>query len=137
MPSPAEQAAPDLRSLLAQAERPEASCAVRINPSTVLTFHFKAPTHADREQVRLDMGGRDNEEEMDLRATAAVLDRVTLPSGEDDDTALSWEDFRDLRDSIGVPTYDATIKIQSDSVWSPQWSVPFSSAASPIPGIEK
>lgn len=127
---------PDLRTLLAEAKRPSESCDVRINDDTVLTFHFKAPTFAAREQVRLDMEGRDNPDELDLRATAAVLDKVTRPDGTDDDSGLSWEDFRDLRDGIGVPTYDATIKVKSDSVWSPQWSVPFSSTPSHTLGTE-
>lgn len=122
---------PDLRTLLAEAERPSASCAVRINATTELVFHFKAPTYDQREDVRVSMEGRDNPDEMDLRATAAVLEKTILPDGTDDDTKLTWEDFRTLRDSIGVPTYDATIKAKSDSVWSPQWSIPFSSTPSP------
>lgn len=128
--------APDLRTLLAEATPPAASCAVRINDATVLEFHFKAPTYDQREEVRTSMEGRDNPDEMDLRATAAVLERIVRDDGTEDPADLTWEDFRSLRDGIGVPTYDATIKTESDSVWSPRWSVPFSSTPSPTPGTE-
>jgi hypothetical protein len=131
MPKKADDPIPDLRALLAQAERPEDSCRVQIRPGVEVTFHFHAPTFDEREGVWQSMDGRDDPNELDLRATAAVLHRVTMPDGSEGDASLTWEDFRDLRDRIGVPTYEATIKRASDSVWSPQWSVPFSSSASP------
>ena len=105
--------------------------------ASALTFHFEAPTKGQRDQVREDMAGRDNEDELDLRATAAVCSRVVAADGSEFPDALTWQDFQSLRDDLGVQIYDATIKVESDKVWGPQWSVPFSSAASLILGTEK
>src|SRR5699024_7326239 len=90
-----------------------------------LTFHFDAPTASQREQVRQDMGGRDNDDELDLRATAIVCSKVEAADGTEYADRLTWQDFRDLRDALGVSIYEATIKAASDRVWGNQWSVPF------------
>jgi hypothetical protein len=171
-------ALPDLRALLAEADRPSASCTVPLKQSireriadleaelsriaedaprkrmgaaspmtekareiealraeaaaSCLTFHFEAPTRAALEAARLGMEGRDDEDEFDLRLTAASCSRVTGPDGTDFPTRMEWSDFRDLRDRIGEPIYLATIKATSDRVFRRDWSVPFSPAASQI-----
>ena len=92
-----------------------------------VTFRFQAPTADQRDKVRREMGGRDNPDELDLRATAAVC---VEPAG------VTFETLRDLRDKIGVQIYEATIKDASDKVWGREWSVPFSLSASHILGTE-
>ncbi len=177
---------PDLRSLLAEASRPAASCTVPLKQGlaeqirqaeadmervaaegltkpkraagksplkeaaekvealrkemaeSALTFHFEALTEAEREQVRKDMGGRDNEDELNLRADAALCRRVVGPDGTEFPDRMSWEDFRSLREQIGVQVYEATISdAAARASGAAGWSVPFSSAASLILGTEK
>ena len=105
--------------------------------ASALTFHFEAPTHEAREAVRKAIAGRDEPDELDLRATAACLTRVTAPDGTEYADRLDWTDLRDLRDRLGIMVYDATIKAASDEVWGPQWSVPFSPNASHILETER
>jgi len=100
--------------------------------ASALTFHFEAPTKAVIDKVREDMGGRDDDEELDYRYTAATCVKVTGPDGVEYPDRLSWEDFKALRESLGEPVYLATIKEASDRVFQRQWSVPFSSVASLI-----
>ena len=172
---------PDLRSLLAEASRPSASCTVPLKQglaaqirqaevemeqavadgltkpkraagksplkeaaekvealraemaASSLTFHFEALTDEERDQVRKDMGGRDNEDELSLRADAALCRRVVGPDGQDFPDRMTWEDFRDLRERIGVQVYESTISAAaSQASGAVGWSVPFSSAASRI-----
>ena len=172
---------PDLRSLLAEASRPSASCTVPIKQglaeqirraeadmervaaegltkpkraagksplkeaaervealraemaASSLTFHFEALTEAARDQVRKDMNGRDNDDEMNLRAIAALCVRVTGPDGTEFPDRMTWEDFRDLRERIGAHVFEATIDdAASRASGAAGWSVPFSSAASRI-----
>src|SRR5689334_6095292 len=98
---PEQPTPPDLRTLLAEAQKPAESCQVRLKDGSLVTLHFEAPTHAQREQVRLDMEGRDNPDELDLRATAAVLARATLQDGTEVPADMAWTDFEALRDQIG------------------------------------
>ena len=177
-----EPPVPDLRSLLAEATPPAASCTVPLKQAlaeritaleaeleeaakgprkrmgaesplkakareiedvraemaaSALTFHFEAPGKDAVEKVRKEMGGRDDEDEQDLRWTAASCVKVTGPDGHEFPDRMTWTDFRDLRDRIGEPLYLATIKATSDRVFRREWSVPFSSAASLILGTEK
>ena len=71
--------------------------------------HSEALTDEERDQVRKDMGGRDNEDELSLRADAALCRRVVGPDGQDFPDRMTWEDFRDLRERIGVQVYESTI----------------------------
>lgn len=105
--------------------------------ASALTFHFEAPDAEDTEKARMDMGGRDDEDEYDLRLTAATCAKVTGPDGQEFPTRMTWEDFKALRKSIGEPIYLATIKAKSDEVFRREWSVPFSLAASHILGTAK
>lgn len=100
--------------------------------ASALTFHFEAPSEKAIDRVRQDMEGRDNPVELDLRYTAAACVRVTGPDGAEFPDRMTWQDFRDLREALGEPVYLATVKATSDRVFQPEWSVPFSSAASRI-----
>jgi hypothetical protein len=91
-----------------------------------VTFRFEALTHAQREQIRRDMGGRDEPDEVNLRAIAAMC---VEPAD------ATWEDFRDLRDKLGALIFDA-IDEAANRASGAQWSVPFSSSASLILGTE-
>ena len=90
-------------------------------------FRFEAPTYEQREKVRVDMRGRDDADELDLRTIAAVC---THPAG------VTLDTLRELRAKIGVRIFDETVKASADSVWGGDWSIPFSSAASLILGTE-
>lgn len=89
---------------------------------SVVTFRFEALTHAQREEIRVAMGGRDDPDEVNLRAIAAMC--VT--------PACTWEDLRDLRDAIGVRIFEETIDAAATRASGGDWSVPFSLAASAI-----
>ena len=178
-----EPEVPDLRSLLAEASRPSASCVVPLKqglreriadaeaelaqiaedaPSrrmgaasplkekareieamraemaaSALTFHFEALTVEQREQIRKDMQSRDEPDETNLRAIAAMCSRVTSAGGVDFSERMAWTDFRDLRDKIGAQTFDLTIDAAASRAGGGEWSVPFSFAASHILGTEK
>jgi len=92
-----------------------------------VTFRFEALTHALREQIRKDMQGRDEPDETNLRAIAAMC---VAPSG------VTWETLRDLRDKVGVVIFDL-IDEAATSASGGNWSVPFSSAASHILGTAR
>lgn len=101
--------------------------------ASALTFHFEAMTEADRDQIRKDMNGRDDGDEINLRATAALCRKVTTADGTEYAERLEWTDFRDLRDNLGAAVYDATIDDAANQASGARgWSVPFSSAASRI-----
>jgi hypothetical protein len=106
--------------------------------ASALTFHFEALTDPDRERIRKDMGGRDEPDEVNLRATAVMCRRVVAADGTEFPSSLSWTDFRDLRDRLGVAVYEATIDDAANRAsGAAGWSVPFSSAASLILGTER
>ena len=92
-----------------------------------VTFRFEALTHAQREQIRKDMQGRDEPDETNLRAIAAMC---VAPSG------VTWETLRELRDKVGVVIFDL-IDEAATSASGGNWSVPFSSAASHILGTAR
>ncbi len=122
--SPLTQAAEKVAAIQAEAE------------ASSLTFRFEALTYAEREQIRTDMGGRDNDDEMNLRALAFMCRSVTGPGGVAYSDRLSWEDFRDLRDRLGAQQFDR-VDGAAGRAGGGRWSVPFSSAASHILGIVK
>jgi hypothetical protein len=93
-----------------------------------MAFRFEALTSDQRDQIRQDMAGRDNPDEVNLRAIAAMC---TEPAG------ITWTDLRDLRDRIGVNVFDSTIDAAATRASGGDWSVPFSSAASHILGTAK
>jgi len=101
--------------------------------ASALTFHFEPLTEPERDQIRQDMAGRDNADEANLRATAIMCRKVTGPDGTEYPDKMTWTDFRDLRDTLGVAIYDATIEAAANRAsGAGGWSVPFSSAASRI-----
>ena len=92
-----------------------------------VSFRFEALTHEQREQIRKDMRGRDEPDEVNLRAIAAMC---VEPKG------ATWQDFRDLRDRLGAQIFDA-IDATATRAAGVDWSVPFSSAASHILGTAR
>lgn len=105
---------------------------------SALTFHFSAWTDAEREQIRQDMAGRDDDDELNLRTTAAMCRRVVAADGTEFPDRMSWTDFRDLRATLGGYVYEATIDAACTRASGVRgWSVPFSSAASRILGTAK
>ena len=100
--------------------------------ASALTFTFEALTHSERDQIRQDMRGRDNPDEMNLRAVAAMCRKVTGPDGAVYADTMTWEDFSALRDAIGVHTFALTVDAAADRAAGGQWSVPFSRSASHI-----
>jgi hypothetical protein len=105
--------------------------------ASALTFEFEAPTKGDIDGVRKAMGGRQDEDEFDLRLTAASCVRVKDAQGREFPDRLAWGDFKQLRDRLGEVLYEASIKDASDKVYRRDWSVPFSFAASHILGTAK
>lgn len=105
--------------------------------ASALTFEFEAPTKDAIDDVREALGGRQDEDEFDLRLTAASCARVKDAQGREFPDRLSWEDFKGLRDRLGTVLYEASIKDASDKVYRRDWSVPFSFAASHILGTAK
>lgn len=106
--------------------------------ASALTFRFSALTEAERERIRLEMGGRDNDDELNLRAIAGMCRGVVAADGTEYAEPLTWEDFAGLRDSLGASTFDQTIDAAaSRASGAGGWSVPFSSAASHILGTAK
>jgi hypothetical protein len=92
-----------------------------------VTFRFEALTHAQREQIRKDMGGRDDPDEINLRAIAAMC---TAPAG------VTYESLLELRDKVGAAIFDQ-IDAAATKASGAEWSVPFSFAASHILGTAK
>ena len=92
-----------------------------------VTFRFEALTHADREKIRKEMGGRDEPDELNLRAIAAMC---VAPKG------VTFESLRELRDKVGVNIFDILDDAASRAS-GVNWSVPFSSAASHILGTAR
>lgn len=102
--------------------------------SSALTFYFEALTEDDRESIRKGMAGRDNPDELNLRAIAAMCRKVTTADGSEFPDRMTWEDFRDLRDRLGAQVFDLTIDAAATRASGGDWSVPFSQAASLILG---
>ena len=100
--------------------------------ASALTFHFEALTDDHRDQIRKAMGGRDDADELNLRAIALMCTRVVTADGTEYADRLDWTDFRDLRDRLGAQTFDLTIDAAATRASGGDWSVPFSSAASHI-----
>ena len=91
-----------------------------------VTFRFEALTHEQRDKIRQDMAGRDDPDELNLRALAAMCRQPA---------DAKWEDFRDLRETLGVRIFDSS---DETAGWaSGELSVPFSFAASHILGTAK
>lgn len=116
--------------LKAKAEEIEAARAEM--KASQLTFHFSAYDDPERDEIRDAMGGRDEEDELNLRAIAMMCRRVTAANGEDYAEKLTWEDFRDLRANLGVRVFEQTIDAAANECSGVDWSVPFSFAASHI-----
>ena len=74
-----------------------------------LTFVFEAMSSTERDSIRDAMGGRDDPDEINLRAIAAMCRRVSTADGVAFPDAMSWTDFRDLRDRIGVRIFEDTV----------------------------
>lgn len=104
--------------------------------ASALTFTFESLTAGERDQIRQDMRGRDNPDEVNLRAIAAMCRKVTGPDGVAYADAMTWEDFASLRDAVGAQTFDLTIDAAASRAAGGQWSVPFSRNASHILGTE-
>lgn len=94
--------------------------------ASLVTFRFEALTHSEREQIREDMGGRDDPDEVNLRALAAMCREPK---------DATWEDFRDIRETLGARIFDLIDDAATRA--SGELSVPFSHAASLILGTEK
>ena len=93
-----------------------------------VTFRFQALTYEQREQIRVDMRGRDDADEINLRAIAAMC---VEPAG------LNHGDFRKIRTKLGVNIFEQTIDEAATKASGGDWSVPFSFAASHILGTQK
>ena len=93
-----------------------------------VTFRFQALTYEAREQIRVDMNGRDDQDELNLRAIAAMC---VEPKG------LNHGDFRKIRAKLGVHIFEQTIDEAANKASGGDWSVPFSFAASHILGTQK
>lgn len=92
-----------------------------------VTFRFEAMTQEQREQVRKDMRGRDNPDEVNLRCIAAMC---VAPAG------VTYESLVELRDKVGARVFDE-IDAAAERASGAQWSVPFSLSASHILGTEQ
>lgn len=103
--------------------------------ASALTFHFSSLTHEERDEIRREMGGRDEPDEVNLRAIAAMCRTVTDSAGRDLGS-MSWVQFRDLRSRIGAQVFDLTIDAAATRASGGEWSVPFSFAASRILGMQ-
>lgn len=90
-----------------------------------VTFTFQRLTYEQREQIRVDMQGRDDTDELNLRVLAAMC--VSPPS--------TWEDFGTLRETLGVVIFEA-IDATATRAAGVDWSVPFSPTASLILSTE-
>ncbi len=97
-----------------------------------LTFRFEAMTADERDQLRKDMGGRDDPDELNLRVIAFMCREVLTVDGQAFPDRMTWKDFSDLRDKIGVRVFEETIDAAATEAAGGDWSVPFSSAASLI-----
>lgn len=105
--------------------------------ASAVTFTFEPLTHKQRDQIRDAMGGRDDPDELDLRATAAMCVSATGPDGQAYPGSLEWSDFAMLRDVLGVHLYESTIDAAANRASGGSWSVPFSQHASLILGTLK
>ena len=90
-----------------------------------VTFRFKSIDAETREAVRKAMQGRDEPDEFNLRAIAALC---VEPAG------IDWMDMRDLRKNLGVRVFEETIDAAATEASGGDWSVPFSWASSAILG---
>ncbi|NUO36199.1 MAG: hypothetical protein HOQ27_14215 [Dermatophilaceae bacterium] len=105
--------------------------------ASALTFHFEALTAQERVDIRHAMQGRDNPDEMNLRAIATMCRRVETADGAEFPDRMKWEDFDALRDRIGAQTFDLTIDAAAERAGGGDWSVPFSPTASHILGTAR
>ena len=97
---------------------------------SVVTFTFGPVDDKTRSAVREAMGGRDDQDELNLRILAAQVTSVADHEGNVLPGTLDWTYFRDLRDEIGVRMFQR-IEVTSDGA-DGSWSVPFSANASRI-----
>lgn len=118
-------------------ERDEKAAQMR---ASEITLRFEALTEPQRAGIRIAMGGRDDPDELNLRATAAMVWKIEGPDGtyfERADgqsivgTAPEWSDLVALRDKLGAHLYDITIDAAASRASGGDWSVPFSWPASP------
>lgn len=137
-----ESAAADAKPTRMGAQSPLRVAAAKVESlraemaASALTFTFESLTAGERDQIRQDMRGRDNPDEVNLRAIAAMCRKVTGPDGAAYADAMTWEDFASLRDAVGAQTFDLTIDAAASRAAGGQWSVPFSRNASHILGTE-
>lgn len=99
--------------------------------ASVVTFRFEPYDEDSREQVRQAMRGRDDSDELNLRAIAAMCVEVVDHEGNATPSTLDWEYFRDLRKTLGARMFDR-IEQATERVSGGSWSVPFSPNASLI-----
>lgn len=102
-----------------------------------LTFRFEAMSSTERDSIRDAMGGRDDSDEINLRAIAVMCRSVTAADGTSFPDGMQWTDFRDLRDNLGVRIFEETIDAAATEASGGDWSIPFSFGASLILGTEK
>jgi len=102
-----------------------------------LTFLFEAMSADERDTIRDAMGGRDEPDEINLRAIAAMCRKVTTADGQPFPEGMQWTDFRDLRDALGVRIFEDTIDAAATEASGGDWSIPFSSSASLILATER
>lgn len=105
--------------------------------ASALTFHFDAMTAQERVDIRHGMQGRDNPDEFNLRAIAAMCRKVVAADGTEFPDRMTWQDFDALRDKIGAYAFDLTIDAAANRAGGGDWSVPFSPNASHILGTVK
>ena len=103
---------------------------------SALTFRFVGLTHDQRAELRQVMGGRDNTDELNLRAIATMCVSVTTAAGVEFPDRMDWTDFAALRDGVGVRVFEE-IDQAATRASGDDWSVPFSHAASLILSTEK
>jgi len=102
-----------------------------------LTFEFSAMSSAERDSIREAMGGRDEPDEINLRAIAAMCRKVSTADGAPFPDGMGWADFRDLREALGVRIFEDTIDAAATEASGGDWSIPFSSNASLILATER
>lgn len=99
--------------------------------ASVVTFRFEPYDEDERDAVRQAMSGRDDPDELNLRAVAAMCVEVIDHEGTGTPSTLDWEYFRDLRKTVGARMFDQVDRA-TDRVSGGTWSVPFSPNASLI-----
>lgn len=109
----------------------EAADLLKAVEQSVVTFRFEPYGEESRDRVRQAMSGRDDSDELNLRAIAAMCVEVIDHEGNATPSTLDWEYFRDLRATIGARMFDR-IEQATERVSGGSWSVPFSPNASLI-----